>query len=165
MHEGDFAYMIADVATGFVQNGNRTGLCTVVMDPTYMIDPTGNFSKLAAPLQTEGYDREVIKLTTVNNSTASRQWAYQFCTMFGFFQTPNKIYPLRSFDLELPYWHDFCKYIFDPALPATKDGWTNQYFGGLNIEGDNIFFFTASEDPWQYCGMRTIHNPAKQQNM
>jgi len=26
--------------------------------------------------------------------------------------------------------------------------WVNYYYGGLNIQGDNIVFATASEDPW-----------------
>ena len=100
-----------------------------------------------------GYDRELLKDPTIGGNatvatSASRPWAYQYCTMFGFFQTPNPIYPLRSFDLELAYWPEFCKALFDPDLPPTTDGWTNAYFGGLDITGSNIYFFTACEDPW-----------------
>ena len=117
-----------------------------------------------------GYDREHLKSPIIDGNetvptSASRPWAYQYCTMFGFFQTPNPAYPLRSFDLELPYWPEFCKALFDPDLPPTTDGWTNSYFGGLDIPGSNIFFFTASEDPWQYCGMTEIHDPVRQADM
>lgn len=35
MHEGDFAYMIADIPTGFVQNGHRTDLCKIILNETF----------------------------------------------------------------------------------------------------------------------------------
>ena len=35
-------------------------------------------------------------------------------------------------------------------------------FGGLNNNGTNIVFNNAIEDPWQYAGMRKVHNPEKQ---
>lgn len=35
MNDGDFAYMIADIGTGFVQNGRRTELCKQVMDKDF----------------------------------------------------------------------------------------------------------------------------------
>lgn len=42
---------------------------------------------------------------------------------------------------------------------------SNEYFGGLDITGSNIFFLTASEDPWQYAGMIEIHDPLVQKDM
>jgi len=33
--------------------------------------------------------------------------------------------------------------------------------GGLNNNGTNIVFNNAIEDPWQYAGMRKVHNPEK----
>lgn len=72
MNKGDFAYMIADISTGFVQNGLRTEMCKKILDPTFKLDVIGNFSKLAAPLSTEGYDRDIIKLSTINGESATR---------------------------------------------------------------------------------------------
>jgi len=72
MNEGDFAYMIADIATGKVQGGKRTDLCKTILDPTFKLDIVGNFSKIAGPQSTEGYDREILKLTTINPNSASR---------------------------------------------------------------------------------------------
>lgn len=75
MHDGDFAYMIADIATGYVQNGQRTNLCGKILDPTFKLDFTGNFSKLSH-IDPKGYNRDEIRLDTINTQTATRQWAY-----------------------------------------------------------------------------------------
>jgi len=63
--------MIADIPTGFVQNGMRTDMCNTILDPTFKLDIIGNFSKLVQ-VSTEGYDRDIIKLSTINEQTASR---------------------------------------------------------------------------------------------
>ena len=75
MHEGDFAYMIADIATGFVQGGRRTELCDIMLNEESEDDYTSKLAKASAPLGIAGYDREILKLTTVNannKATASR---------------------------------------------------------------------------------------------
>jgi hypothetical protein len=55
---------------------------------------------------------------------------------------------MRSSSLNASYWIDFCKSVFseDIATPAVDA--TNAHYGGLNITGKNIYFLTASEDPW-----------------
>jgi len=73
MHDGDFAYMIADIPNGFVQDGLRIDLCKKVLDPSFKLDITGNFSKLKGrPVDTNWYDRDVVKLSTINGNTMIR---------------------------------------------------------------------------------------------
>lgn len=43
--------------------------------------------------------------------------------------------------------------------------YVNSNFGGLDITGENIFFMTASEDPWQGACMVELHDPVKQKDM
>ena len=94
-----------------------------------------------------------------------RQWTWQYCTEFGWFQSPNPVYPMRSQALKADFWLDYCQRIFSKDILPPAVNATNNLFGGLDITGSNIVFATASEDPWQYAGMIKIHNPDKQKNM
>jgi hypothetical protein len=72
---------------------------------------------------------------------------------------------MRSQSLHLPYWPDYCSRVFGPDLPANNSTYTNQHYGGVNIQGDNIFFANAEEDPWQWAGMRELADPSTQTTM
>lgn len=90
---------------------------------------------------------------------------WQVCTEFGWFQIPNSVYPMRSELLGPDYWLQYCKDIFaDNVGPPAVDYYNNLY-GGLNITGEKIVFANAIEDPWQYAGMRHIHNQTTQSGM
>ena len=58
-----------------------------------------------------------------------------------------------------------CQRVFDVTIPPPAIEFTNNYFGGLNITGSNIFFMNAIEDPWRYAGMQKIHDPVLQKDM
>lgn len=72
---------------------------------------------------------------------------------------------MRSELLDLPFWSLYCQRIFGDALPKNSYDQTNKFFGGLDIKGSNILFVNDVEDPWQWAGMREIHNPKTQSNM
>jgi hypothetical protein len=65
---------------------------------------------------------------------------------------------MRSEVIALDFWPDYCYRIFGVKIDTATDK-TNEYYGGLDITGDNIFFLNGSEDPWQYAGMREIQHP------
>lgn len=50
-------------------------------------------------------------------------------------------------------------------MPKLHVNETNNYYGGLDITGDNIFYGVASEDPWTFATMRKLHNPFTQKTM
>lgn len=76
---------------------------------------------------------------------------------------PHKKHPQRSQALNFSFWVDYCQRIFskDIAKPNVRD--VNGRYGGKHIKADNIFFFTANEDPWQYVGMRKLSDPTETQ--
>lgn len=95
---------------------------------------------------------------TIDVNKNLRQWTWQYCTEFGFFQTPSQT-PVRSTKISLPFWPDYCKRIFGKELKTNTNN-TNKLYGGTNIKGHNIFFANAEEDPWQWAGMRD-YNPTR----
>mmetsp|Transcript_42440 Transcript_42440/g.30620 ORF Transcript_42440/g.30620 Transcript_42440/m.30620 type:complete len:143 (+) Transcript_42440:1007-1435(+) len=88
-----------------------------------------------------------------------------YCNEFGFFQTPNQVYSLRSAAISVPWWPEYCKNIYGKFLPKLHVNETNGYYGGFDITGDNIFYGVASEDPWTFATMRELHNPLAQKTM
>lgn len=94
------------------------------------------------------YDADVLANTEVSTTTVGRQWTYQYCTEFGFYQIPNLSFPLRSSFIAHDFWPDYCDRIFGTDRPALHNTYTNNHYGGLEITGDNIVFVNAIEDPW-----------------
>lgn len=129
----DFMYMIADVFTGPVQQGDRVKMCEFIESDQFD-DRVKGVAKLADMygLTLDGYDSRNLRNTTVDINKAGRQWAYQFCHEFGFFQTPNFPFTIRSHALDDPFWIDYCKRIFNNATYVDNDA-TNAYYGGLDI--------------------------------
>ena len=42
------------------------------------------------------YDSFALGDTTIDINKNLRQWTYQYCNEFGFYQTPNTVDPMRS---------------------------------------------------------------------
>jgi hypothetical protein len=72
---------------------------------------------------------------------------------------------MRSYLINSEFWLDYCKRIFGDQLEGPKVDYTNSLFGGMEITGSNIYFANANEDPWQWAGMREIHDPVNQSDM
>lgn len=86
--------------------------------------------------------------TTVTTQSQQRQWYYQSCTEFGYFQTAPAVNSLRSTRIDLAFHlqqcHDAFGYPFEPDVPRT-----NSIYGGNNTHGSRIFFSNGSLDPWR----------------
>lgn len=108
--QGDFMFYIADIFTMGVQYGARTDMCTLLTSQDFQQDPMTNLYKYGADkgLSVAQYDAMALQNTTYDISLNLRQWTYQYCTEFGWYQVPNSEYPLRSPSLNLTFWHDYC---------------------------------------------------------
>lgn len=80
-----------------------------------------------------------------------RQWTYQTCTEFGYFQTTDsKQSSLFSDTTPLSYFTDICTEVFgikSEDVSSAVDH-TNTFYGGRNVTGTNIVFPNGSIDPW-----------------
>ncbi|MEE6510932.1 hypothetical protein FKM82_031266 [Ascaphus truei] len=91
-------------------------------------------------------------------SSGGRQWVYQTCTEFGFFQsTDSASQPFSGFPLS--YHVQQCSDIYDPAfnISTVTDSvqQTNEYYGGFNIKGSRIVFPNGLIDPWHALGINS----------
>lgn len=83
-----------------------------------------------------------------------RQWVYQTCTEFGFYQStdsPNQ--PFAGFPLE--YYVKQCAHFYNVSSEQLTKAVaeTNEYYGGYNIRSSRIVFPNGSIDPWHALGI------------
>lgn len=164
----DFAYFLADLPTYPVMLGQLSYVCDTLAriessgaDLAHQIAMLAEAVKEKIGVSAEMYRLVQLKNTTVDENKFDRQWAYQACTSFGWFQTPYKKAPLRWEGMDLRYWQEYCHEIFGGEFPDTSN--VNAMFGGDSIGrfGSNIYFTQGGEDGWQWAGLRenVHHNP------
>lgn len=102
-HVGDFMWYVSDIFTMGVQYGGRTAMCELLTNGTIYNKTTDlyNFYAFGAFALSEGvsiedYERVSLSNTTLNTLNSSRQWTWQYCTEFGWFQEPSYLYATRS---------------------------------------------------------------------
>ena len=89
-------------------------------------------------------------------SAGGRQWTYQTCIEFGFFQSTDS--PNHPFGQTVPadFYIDQCKDIFGPEYDlkllerSVMD--TNTNYGGYTYEGTRVVFINGEVDPWHALG-------------
>lgn len=89
-----------------------------------------------------------------------RQWVYQTCTEFGFYQStdsPNQ--PFSGFPLQyhVAQCADFYNVSAEQLAEAVAQ--TNEYYGGYDIHSSRIVFPNGSIDPWHALGITSDISP------
>jgi len=83
-----------------------------------------------------------------------RQWTYQTCTEFGYFQSTDS--PHQPFGTEVPlsYYINMCYDVFGFSwLPLIDE--TNINYGGKHPQGSKILFINGGLDPWSSLSITT----------
>lgn len=95
--------------------------------------------------------------------TLERQWIYQTCTEFGYFQTSDsKNQPFGS-QITIDLYTLICQNVFNLTPDKVQENIkkTNEYYGGKNIPKNvtNIVFPNGSIDPWHALGITQDVSP------
>ena len=120
---GDFMYYVADIFATLIQYEQRTDLCKIVMSEDWKKDPIKCLHDVAynTGVFLSDYDAKgTVSNVLIRSDVAIRQWTWQYCTEFGFFQVPNMAYPLRSALLSPDWFLGYCRRIFGNELPPPK---------------------------------------------
>ncbi|KAJ9081909.1 hypothetical protein DSO57_1009900 [Entomophthora muscae] len=90
-----------------------------------------------------------IKSQIPTEHTYFRQWIYQACQEFGFWQTASKL-PMRSKYLTFDWFNSFyCgSTFFNPAIGPPNTDLTNSKNKGKELNASNIMFTHGEKDPW-----------------
>ncbi|XP_023014735.1 putative serine protease F56F10.1 [Leptinotarsa decemlineata] len=115
------------------------------------------------------YDKMISELRNISwdsiTSEGGRQWTYQTCTEFGFYQTSDYKPQIFGDKFPLDFSVQQCTDIFGPRYNLTflQDAVerTNIMYGALNIDVTNVVFVHGSVDPWHALGItKTLENRA-----
>ncbi|KAJ3065649.1 Thymus-specific serine protease, partial [Rhizoclosmatium hyalinum] len=155
--------------------GNKTTLETICdgqVNPAFT-NPKANDAELLATLQSFTIQRSkqarikgdndptiLAYYATTGGPVADNLWAYQSCNQYGYFQTgqPLKSGLIESYSVysqynNVEYNEWICKYQGvtkkNDSIPASIKKEVT-YWGGLNIEQDNILWVNGQYDPWHW---------------
>jgi len=127
-------------------------LCNIMEDNSH--DPLTNYIAVA-DMFTSGcmpvsYDDMINQLKNTSYDSfgvGGRQWTYQTCTEFGYFQTTDSENQPFGTLVPISYYTDQCRDIFgfdwEPRINET-----NTHYGALNPETTNVVFVNGDIDPW-----------------
>ncbi|KDR21723.1 putative serine protease K12H4.7 [Zootermopsis nevadensis] len=108
------------------------------------------YDKLIAYLSQTEWDSEA-------GQTGGRQWVYQTCTEFGFYQTSDLTAQVFGDYFPLDFFIQQCSDVFGPRYNGTlvMQGVkrTNTIYGALNIQATRVVSVHGSVDPWHVLGI------------
>jgi pimeloyl-ACP methyl ester carboxylesterase len=112
----------------------------------------------------ESYGEECLDVSFVNSvkylanpefdgSSAMRQWFYQTCREFGYFQTTtSQESPFHAWSsLSLELFETVCSSIYRFDLDPDTD-WTNAYYGASDLTSSKTVLPNGNIDPWHALG-------------
>ncbi|KAI5734315.1 hypothetical protein M8J77_005022 [Diaphorina citri] len=174
-----FVESLADNIAGVVQynKDNRESsnhitiddLCALLMDKKQ--DPVARYAavndlilskeKKKNPCVDYKYEKmiEDMKNTSWDSEMANggRQWIYQTCSEFGFYQSSNQSAHIFGHEFPVKYFVDMCQDIygakFSEKLVEAAVERTNTMYGGLDLEVSRVVFVHGSIDPWHALGI------------
>ncbi|KAM8902570.1 thymus-specific serine protease isoform 2-T2 [Spinachia spinachia] len=163
---------LADIVTGTVQYNEAGGLMSinelcVVMTNTSeaMAEETRPYNRLVKlahiyrssseePCLDVSHEKTVTALmdTAVYlGRTAERQWTYQTCNEFGFYQTCEEASCPFSGLVTLRSQTELCRMLFgisQHSLPE-RVAFTNTYYGGDDAHTHRVLYVNGGVDPWK----------------
>ncbi|XP_063709094.1 thymus-specific serine protease-like [Culicoides brevitarsis] len=97
-------------------------------------------------------------------SESYRQWYYQTCVDFGYFQTSNSTNQPFGSSFPADLYTQMCADAFDRSLtrPAIEGliAKTNEKYGALDPKVTNVYFTHGSIDPWSAIGVQETQHEA-----
>jgi len=98
-----------------------------------------------------------------NPNAAGRSWTYQTCVEYGYYQTDESDDVPFSQRVNLQYFLGMCEKVFNITESGKCVDYTNDYYGGRNVNSDKIVFLNGSVDPWHALGL--VNDTSKPNDM
>jgi Serine carboxypeptidase S28 len=165
----DFLYVVADMLAAAVQYGRDAQFCQSLSSNPDLIQgyATGGLAALAAigstPFETSLAVGERVNATPDDNM---RQWLWQSCSQFGWFQVANGkgLSASRSSQIDLKYHEEICDRLF--SVKMVEDGKlnTDYYYPIFNPASTRIIFTNGANDPWMTLSVAEGNPQGQTQN-
>jgi pimeloyl-ACP methyl ester carboxylesterase len=160
----DFLYILADTAASAVQYGFKDQFCNAITAPATdaaKLQAYGAFAQKVYAMwgvDALGFSVESAENLDPNSyisGVGQRQWMYQSCTQFGFFQNAyhDPAYSVRSPRINPTYHRNLCKRLFGIDQAVDAAGTNARYYQPVLTQSSNILFTNGSTDPWSLLGI------------
>ena len=158
-HDVDFLYNLADMAAIAIQYGFQKEFCTALIEgdrqgkalQAYAQTGLSLFQRLGTSPVLDAFEGAMSLDPKDYLEFAGRQWMYQSCNEFGFYQTANgnPRESARSSRIDLAYHNDACDRLFGMKNQVDADRTNRDYYSRLFDSGvKNIYFTNGNNDPW-----------------
>ncbi|KAJ8924676.1 hypothetical protein NQ315_000827 [Exocentrus adspersus] len=99
--------------------------------------------------------------TAISLSGNSRQWYYQTCTEYGWYQTTNQKEPVFGNRTSENFFTQVCTNVygskFNASYTSDQNERINRHYGGYDVNASNVIHVQGTLDPWYPMGLtRTI---------
>jgi len=138
-------------------------ICSIMTN--YTSDPVSGYAKVSnlfnpkcLPVSYNQMVQQVRDIKTFSvGGVGLRQWTYQTCNEFGYFQTTDSNNQPFGTLVPIDFYTDLCIDAFDIDLnPPERINFTNVYYGGNKLPANsatNILFVNGNIDPWHALGV------------
>lgn len=114
------------------------------------------YDKMVADMKNVSWDSETAK--------GMRQWTYQTCNEFGFYQTSENKSDTFGDRFGVDFFIRQCMDVFSDSMDAKylqqAVAQTNKHYGALKPETTNVLYVHGSIDPWHALGLVKSANSA-----
>ncbi len=157
VHDVDFLYLVADIGAGAIQYGMHEKFCQMLTTQGNELEAYAGFAKYIYKLfgaSAESMTAQAAETDELGDNAKEigmRQWYYQSCREYGYWQVAHKDpeQSTRSAQIDLAYHHNICKRLFNLTTPATIEQTNQSFFTPmLNDITSHIVFTNGSNDPW-----------------
>lgn len=173
----DFIYTVADMAAGAIQYGMKDEFCNAVTSAPDENSAVQAYAQEGAKVfnlfnettfQDSTQYTESTDISLFNGAIGARQWFWQSCTEFGYWQVAyhDPSMSARSPLITLDYNNEMCKKVFG-VDPVNTDA-TNALFYNKLLDpnqASNILLTNGSTDPWHYLSMTQENGNATNQKL
>lgn len=159
--DGDFFYLLADAAAEAIQYGHVHVVCDAIMGQTDPLTAFINYTQtfFYKQMGNSAADYDSTTLADPVNGGNGRSWWWQKCTELAYWQIAPPAGAIRSSQVNMTYHEDLCKRVFGLTSLPDVDA-TNEYYGGAQPGGTNVYFANGIQDPWQWAGVRASLRPS-----
>ena len=155
----DFLYDLADMGAIAIQYGYQDQFCGALTEgdrkgkalEAYAEAGTKLFQDFGTNALKDSFQGAMSLDPKDYLDAAGRQWMYQSCTEFGFYQIANSDprESARSSRITLQYHHDACKRLFGINQPVDVERTNRSFYHQLfAAKTDRVLFTNGSNDPW-----------------
>jgi hypothetical protein len=161
----DFLYVIADMGSIAIQYGYKDSFCGRLTsgDPLQGYAAAGKqmFQMFGITAVQDSFQgAESLNPDDYLDSFGMRQWMWQVCTEYGYYQSanPDPALSTRSKRISVAYHDGVCDRLFGLKQPVDTAATNHKYYEPLQaFQGGGILMTNGSTDPWSRLSM-TVEN-------